>query len=550
QTLYNRCEVENARSLNSTDVVSSLCEKPDGYVPNAVLLYLWRIVYWTSQVLTWIVLPFMQSFVNAGDFTVYGKMRAALFQNAVYYGIYLLVFSILLVYAIIKGVVINAEHLKVILVSASNTWGLFLLVVLLGYGFVEFPRGLWNMGNRDYLLSKTYFNIDKIFSDKNETEEALKDAYREARTVLNVLKNEHGTREKAQMIISRFPEEVIEELFPARSAIEFSSLNASDIRSVNSDTYLIRLHKRVISAVQNHHRTTAQWRSLINKALYLENIAQAEISGHLERSSSFVPENVRYFWLVLAQRPLCKLVSVVLMCMTVFIVISECTFFIVNPTLTPAGIVVQYTAKGFHYNYTQIVAMGIICYLCVCVYFTVFRLKIYQYYHLDPNRHTDANSLLFSAKLLCRLTPPVCLNFLGMIHLDSHITMAKGFGVETQFTRVMWLCILCLYAFLYPNFINLLLFKLMGHLDVIPILATGINVYLPICILIFCAATYFRIGTYLLHNLGFDQFVVADEFTQEMVTSGRALVQLERNSFNRKKERLRREEEWSGRLGV
>uniref|UniRef100_A0A0K0CZV9 LMBR1 domain-containing protein 2 n=1 Tax=Angiostrongylus cantonensis TaxID=6313 RepID=A0A0K0CZV9_ANGCA len=450
-TIYNRCEVENARSLNSTDVVSSLCEKPDGYVPNAVLLYLWRIVYWT------IVLPFMQSFVNAGDFTVYGKMRAALFQNAVYYGIYLLVFSILLVYAIIKG-----------------------------YGFVEFPRGLWNMGNRDYLLSKTYFNIDKIFSDKNETEEALKDAYREARTVLNVLKNEHGTREKAQMIISRFPEEVIEELFPARSAIEFSSLNASDIRSVNSDTYLIRLHKRVISAVQNHHRTTAQWRSLINKALYLENIAQAEISGHLERSSSFVPENVRYFWLVLAQRPLCKLVSVVLMCMTVFIVISECTFFIVNPTLTPAGI----------------------------------------YYHLDPNRHTDANSLLFSAKLLCRLTPPVCLNFLGMIHLDSHITMAKGFGVETQFTR------------------------LMGHLDVIPILATGINVYLPICILVFCAATYFRIGTYLLHNLGFDQFVVADEFTQEMVTSGRALVQLERNSFNRKKERLRREEEWSGRLGV
>ncbi|KAJ1362628.1 hypothetical protein KIN20_022247 [Parelaphostrongylus tenuis] len=467
----------------------------------------------------------MQSFVNAGDFTVSGKMRAALFHNAVYYGIYMLVFAVLLIYAIIKGVVINAEHLKVILVSASNTWGLFLLVVLLGYGFVELPRGLWNMGNRNYLLSKTYFNIDKLFSDKNEAEEGVKDAYREARTVLNILKNEHGAREKAQMIISRFPEEVVDELFPARNAMDFSSLNASDIRSVNSDKYLIRLHKRVISAVQNHHRTTAHWRSLVDNALYLENIAQAELSGHLERSSSFVPEKVRYFWLVLAQRPLCKLVSVLLMCMSVLILISECTFFIVTPTLTPAGIIVHYTAKEFHYNYTQIVAMAIICYLCSCVYFTVFRLKIYQYYHLDPNRHTDANSLLFSAMLLCRLTSPLCLNFLGMIHLDSHITMAKGFGVETQFT------------------------KLMGHLDVIPILAKGINIYLPICILIFCAATYFRIGTYCLHNLGFDQFVVSDEFTQEMVSSGQALVQLERNSFNRQKERLRREEEWTGRLG-
>ncbi|VDP62624.1 unnamed protein product [Heligmosomoides polygyrus] len=123
--------------------------------------------------------------------------------------------------------------------------------------------------------------------------------------------------------------------------------------------------------------------------------------------------------------------------------------------------------------------------------------------------------------LLCRLTPPLCLNFLGMIHLDSHITLAKDFGVETQFT------------------------KLMGHLDVLPILAKGINIYLPICILLFCAVTYYKLGTYLLHSLGFDQFVASDEFTQDMVTAGKALVQLERSSMRRHKERFRREEQWT-----
>lgn len=40
------------------------------------------------------------------------------------------------------------EYLKVILISASNTWGLFLLVVLLGYGLIEIPRQFWQMGNR------------------------------------------------------------------------------------------------------------------------------------------------------------------------------------------------------------------------------------------------------------------------------------------------------------------------------------------------------------------------------------------------------------------
>lgn len=30
----------------------------------------------------------------------------------------------------------------------------------------------------------------------------------------------------------------------------------------------------------------------------------------------------------------------------------------------------------------------------------------------------------------------MCLNLLGMIHLDSHITSDAEFGVETQFTKV------------------------------------------------------------------------------------------------------------------
>lgn len=60
---------------------------------------------------------------------------------------------------------------------------------------------------------------------------------------------------------------------------------------------------------------------------------------------------------------------------------------------------------------------------------------------------------------------------------------------------------------------------------------------------------FLRLGTYLLHSLGFDQFVASDEFTQDMVTAGKALVQLERSSMRRHKERFRREEQWTGRLG-
>ena len=78
------------------------CKKPWSFVPPHILPTLWRIIYWTSQVLTWLVLPMMQSYANAGDFTVAGKIKSALIENAIFYGSYLAIFVICLVYVAIR----------------------------------------------------------------------------------------------------------------------------------------------------------------------------------------------------------------------------------------------------------------------------------------------------------------------------------------------------------------------------------------------------------------------------------------------------------------
>ena len=67
------------------------------------------------------------------------------------------------------------EKLKVIGVTASNTWGLFLLVLLLGFGLVEVPRSIWNSSKVAYTLSRTQFKIAKMSTEKIEAEENLED---------------------------------------------------------------------------------------------------------------------------------------------------------------------------------------------------------------------------------------------------------------------------------------------------------------------------------------------------------------------------------------
>lgn len=149
-----------------------------------------------------------------------------------------------------------------------------------------------------------------------------------------------------------------------------------------------------------------------------------------------------------------------------------------------------------------------IAYMCVCTYYTVFKVRVLNYYYLAPHHHTDEYSLIFSGMLLCRLTPPMCLNFLGLIHLDTHVTSETN-RVETAYTEIM------------------------GHMDVISIIANGFNIYFPILICVLCLATYFHLGSRVLHSLGFEQFLGDDDITADLVEEGRDLIKRERGRRQR-----------------
>ena len=69
----------------------------------------------------------------------------------------------------------NRQQLQIILITASNTWGLLLLVLLMGYGLVEIPRTTWNYAKLDYKLAHAYFKISKLSIEKEESEEQLAD---------------------------------------------------------------------------------------------------------------------------------------------------------------------------------------------------------------------------------------------------------------------------------------------------------------------------------------------------------------------------------------
>lgn len=459
-TIYNQCKIDNEkpRDLTSSDPFNQtsnssvfptstpkVCHKPWSYIPDGILPVFWRVVYWTSQCLTWLLLPFMQSYARSGGFSILGKIKTALIENAIYYGTYLIIFCSLLIYvAVHPQWQLTWQGLQTISIAAANTWGLFLLVLLLGYGLVEIPCLYWNSSRHGYLLAKTYFKVAKLATEKSDAEENMDDAMEEVANVNESVGYSHPLRNNIDTILRKCPMEIQEKMVRLNAE---DSEDESTQRTYPSKRSLVKLHKQVIYAGQRHSQTQVQWAILLEEAFHLEDVCKNETSASHQFVHSFLSSQppgwlgkylytptIEWYWECVLRQWCYRLLALLLSLLSVAVVWSECTFFSTHPVLSLFAIFIQLAERDYSYLYIEMACFVTILFLCVCVYSTVFRIRVFNYYYLVPHHQTDAYSLLFSGMLFCRLTPPLCLNFLGLIHMDASISHQQR--IETAYTTV------------------------------------------------------------------------------------------------------------------
>lgn len=498
------------------------CEEPASYIPSQHIFNLWRVVYWSSQLLTWLLLPLMQSFTQAGEFTFVGKLKSSLWDNAIFYSSYLFIAIILVIYISLQpGLHLDWQKLKAIAAAASNTWGLFLLVFMMGYGLVEVPRILWRSSQRGYSLNQAYFKISKLFGERNDAEGNLEEvlvSVAEARRKLDTGDGEHLTQ-FVDIIMAKVPGELMDRVKRREARTEAAEV---------TEAGLAKLHKQVMVAMTAHFRTEAQWQHMVDTVLWLEDNHKNSSSSEkiFRRQSSTEPGPGLYLsphieWQVrcVIVPHLLKMAAIMAGMMSVMLTWSEVTFSFSSPTLSLYAIFIQLAASHDDYRWIEVISFLTITYMASCTFFTVFRVRVLNYYYLASNHQSDSYTLLFSGALLSRITPPLCLNFLSLIHMDSHVF--PGYDIETSYTKIM------------------------GHMDVVSIVQDGFNIYFPILLLVLTLATYFSLGSRLLSFLGFQQFLEQEEMTGEFVEEGRELIKREKRRRERLEQSQRTRREWT-----
>uniref|UniRef100_A0A803MCL2 LMBR1-like membrane protein n=1 Tax=Chenopodium quinoa TaxID=63459 RepID=A0A803MCL2_CHEQI len=153
---------------------------------NGVISFLWSWSYWSTFLLTWAVVPLIQGYEDAGDFTLTERLKTSVHVNLVFY---LIVGSIGLLGLILlftmrrklKGGVLGFA------MACSNTFGLVTGAFLLGFGLSEIPRSLWKNADWTFRQKLLSHKIAKMASKLDEAHQNFSNAIVDSRGLVVVL---------------------------------------------------------------------------------------------------------------------------------------------------------------------------------------------------------------------------------------------------------------------------------------------------------------------------------------------------------------------------
>ncbi|XP_054800277.1 uncharacterized protein LOC129304592 isoform X2 [Prosopis cineraria] len=364
--------------------------------------FLWSFSYWSTFLLTWAVVPTIQGYEDAGDFTVKARLKTSIHGNLVFYlSIGLVGFLGLMLLVIFHtdwSLWINADwntRQKVLSHIVAK------LAVKLDNAHQDFSNAIVitqatskQMSKRDPL--KPYMNvIDNMLHQMLKEDPSFKP--QGGRLGENDM--EYDTDVKSMAVLRRYLKRSQEEYYRYRSEYIKFVLEALELE----DT------------VKNYgSRKTTGWKYI--------SCFRPERTGRL---AGFL-DTIEFVWRCMLKKQLEKSLAVTLGCMSVAILLAEATILPSGVDLSLFSLLIRAVSKKE--MLVQLAGFIPLMYMCVCTYYSLFKMGMLMFYSLTP-RQTSSVNLLMICSMVARYAPPISYNFLNLIHLDG--------GAKTIFEQRM-----------------------------------------------------------------------------------------------------------------
>mmetsp|Transcript_12215 Transcript_12215/g.18316 ORF Transcript_12215/g.18316 Transcript_12215/m.18316 type:complete len:780 (+) Transcript_12215:39-2378(+) len=477
------------------------------------LINVWKITYWSTFFLAWVVLPIQMEYHSSGHFNFRNKLKDS-FVKLFLSG--LMAFAAGIVYLIFMFSTGGGSLTQIIgfTMAMSNTYGVLLITVLMGSGLVGIPKRLWIMADSNRELQRLYISAATIEDEYQEARYELED------TELEVFKlAEHvekaGTSSQVYKEISAnvfmLKTFVANFQFASRSTtrggVQRTMTASTETNRIDSlgltytEKDVVNLHARLIKAQLKARSAERRWRVSIQqakKSLVLQNDAkvsddvetnwctmQTEMSGSgsgkgcldslmgkerlngcLRCCSSWL-NAANIFWMSYCRSHVLRAAAVICGVASCLILWSE--MLMASNLRSPMSMMM---GDPSHLNpiIVQAVSFLFLSYMSICTYWTLFRINISWEYKLQGPQQSPPSSLIFNAEYFSRLQFALGYNFLLCLNVDN--TSKTAFN------------------------------ELMHNTETVPVFGASFTVYVPLIMVLVALITLFDGLARLLKFIG------------------------------------------------
>ncbi|KAM0016290.1 putative LMBR1-like membrane protein [Helianthus debilis subsp. tardiflorus] len=390
--------------------------------------FFWSWSYWSTFLLTWAVVPIIQGFEDAGDFTVTERLKTSLHVNLLFYAI---VGSVALIGLILLISMRNnwGGGIMGFAMACSNTFGLVTGAFLLGFGLSEIPKGVWI--NADYITRQKVLShkVARAALKLDDAHQNLSNAIVVAQATSKQMSKRDPLRPYMDIIDKMLMNMLSED--PSFKP-QGGRLGENDMDYDTDEKSMATLRRQLRIAKAEYYRCKSEYMSFVIEALELEDTLKSyehrDATGW-KYISSLRPERpgkmglyldrVELVWRSIMKKQLKKLSAIILGCLTVAILLAEATILPRGVDFSLFSILIN--AVQTNEVLVQVISFIPLMYMCVCTYYSLFKIGRLTFYSLTPSQ-TSSVSLLMICSQVARYAPPVSYNFLNLIHLPADAT--------------------------------------------------------------------------------------------------------------------------------
>ncbi|XP_021897450.1 LMBR1 domain-containing protein 2 homolog A, partial [Carica papaya] len=320
--------------LVPADIWTTISNPPD-HPENGGIAFFWSWSYWGTFLLTWAVVPLIQGFEDAGDFTVTERLRTSVHANLVFY----LVVGAIGLFGLILLIMMHKDwkgrSIMGMAMACSNTFGLVTGAFLLGFGLSEIPKSIWRNAElitRQKVLSH---KIAKMAVKLDDSHQELSNAIVVAQATSNQMSKRDPLKPYMDVI-----DDMLARMFREDPSFrpQGGRLGENDMDYDTDEKSMATLRRNLRIAREEYYRYKSEYMTYVLEALELEDT----IKNYERRSStgwryisSFRPARsgkigsfldiMEFIWRCILRKQLKKVFAVIVGIMSAAILLAEAT---------------------------------------------------------------------------------------------------------------------------------------------------------------------------------------------------------------------------------